>query len=75
MDIYARNFNRNKDLSSEDLLWFGRVETERHYTYLDEEVKDGLRSKGDLKEGIAASCSCYSFQDGRYSDHIIVASG
>ena len=23
MDIYARNFNRNKDLSSEDLLWFG----------------------------------------------------
>ena len=52
MDIYARNFNRNKDLSSEDLLWFGRVETERHYTYLDEEVKDGLRSKGDLKEGL-----------------------
>lgn len=27
-------------------------ETERHYTYLDEEVKDGLRSKGDLKEGL-----------------------
>ena len=52
MDIYARNFNRNKNLSSEDLLWFGRVETERHYTYLDEEVKDGLKNKGDLKEGL-----------------------
>lgn len=52
MDIYAKNFNRNKDLSSEDLVWFGRVETERHYTYLDEEVKNGLKSKGDLKEGL-----------------------
>lgn len=52
MDIYAKNFNRDKNLSSEDLVWFGRVETERHHTYLDEEVKDGVKSRGDLKEGL-----------------------
>ena len=52
MDIYAKNFNRERILSSKDLVWFGRVETERRYTHLDEEVKNGLKIKGELKEGL-----------------------
>ena len=31
MDEYARNFYREKIRSGDDLVWYGRVETERHY--------------------------------------------
>lgn len=39
MDEYAANFYREKVKSGNDLVWFGRVETERHYKGDSEEVK------------------------------------
>ena len=39
MDEYARNFYREKIRSGDDLVWYGRVETERHYKGDDPEVK------------------------------------
>ena len=38
MDEYARNFYREKIKSGDDLVWYGRVETERHYKGDDPEV-------------------------------------
>lgn len=52
MDIYARNFNRDRTLSAEDLVYFGRIEEYRHYSYKDEEVRLGLKERGQLKEGL-----------------------
>ena len=52
MDIYARNFNRERTLNVEDLIYFGRIEEFRHYSYKDEEVRLGLKEKGQLKEGL-----------------------
>lgn len=52
MNIYASNFNREKELGADDLVYFGRIEEFRHYTYQDEEVKSGSKKVGDLKEGI-----------------------
>jgi hypothetical protein len=51
MDVYAKNFNRNKELDGSDLVYFGKIEEERHYSYLDEDVKSGVKKKGELKEG------------------------
>lgn len=39
MDEYAANFYREKVKSGSDLVWFGRVETERHYKGDSDEVK------------------------------------
>lgn len=52
MDVYAKNFNRERELSGEDLVYFGRVEEFRYYTGEDEEVKLGLKKQGDKKPGI-----------------------
>lgn len=51
MNIYASKFNREKQLSGADLVYFGRIEEERHYTYLDADVSSGDKKRGELKEG------------------------
>lgn len=52
MDEYARNFYREKIKSGDDLVWYGRVETERHYKGDDPEVKAGNAKAGDKKPGL-----------------------
>ncbi|MFK1931363.1 pathogenicity island mobilization protein BfmB, partial [Bacteroides fragilis] len=52
MDEYARNFYREKIKSGDDLVWYGRVETERHYKNDDPEVKAGRVKAGDKKPGL-----------------------
>ena len=52
MDVYAKNFNREKDLTAKDLVYFGRIEEDRHYTHLDPEVQDGIKRPGDIKPGL-----------------------
>ncbi|MFK2201197.1 pathogenicity island mobilization protein BfmB, partial [Bacteroides fragilis] len=47
MDEYALNFYREKIKSGDDLVWYGRVETERHYKNDDPEVKAGRAKAGD----------------------------
>lgn len=51
MDEYAKNFQRPGIKSSEDLLWFAKVENHRYYTYKDKEVQDGTKKRGDKKVG------------------------
>ena len=52
MDEYARNFYREKINSGDDLVWYGRVETERHYKNDDPQVRAGLAKNGDRKPGL-----------------------
>lgn len=52
MDEYASNFYREKVKSGNDLVWFGRVETERHYRGDAEEVKNGTVKSGEKKPGL-----------------------
>ena len=52
MDLYAENFRREKIKSGKDLVYFGRVETERHYRNNDEDVKEGRAKSGDRKPGL-----------------------
>lgn len=52
MDIYAKNFNREQPLLADNLVYFGRIEEYRHYSYKDEEVRLGLKERGQLKEGL-----------------------
>lgn len=53
MDEYARNFYREHIRDGSDLVWFGRVETERRYKSEDEkDVKEGRAKVGDLKPGL-----------------------
>ncbi len=52
MDEYALNFYRDKIKSGNDLVWFGRVETERHFRGDSEEVKNGVAKCGDIKPGL-----------------------
>jgi hypothetical protein len=51
MDAYAQNFKREGVNSHEDLVWFAKLENYRYYTYNDKEVKQGIRKRGDRKEG------------------------
>lgn len=51
MDAYARNFNRDGIDSHRDLVWFAKMENYRYYGYNDPEVKQGLRMRGERKEG------------------------
>ncbi|WP_295795936.1 DUF5712 family protein [Mucilaginibacter sp.] len=51
MDEYARNFKRPGIESGKDLLWFGKLENYRYYSHKDPEVKQGLKKRGDRKEG------------------------
>ena len=52
MDEYARNFYREKIKSGDDLVWYGRVETERHYKGDDPEVEAGRAKAGERKPGL-----------------------
>ncbi len=51
MDEYARNFKRPGIQSSKDLLWFGKLEHYRYFSYRDKEVKTGERKRGEKKPG------------------------
>ena len=51
MNDYALNFRRNNINSNKDLVYFGKLENHRYYTYKDEEVKNGHTKKGDQKPG------------------------
>ena len=51
MDAYAQNFKREGVNSHEDLVWFAKLENYRYYSYNDPEVKQGLKKRGDRKEG------------------------
>lgn len=51
MDEYARNFKRAGIESSKDLLWFGKLENYRYYSHKDPEVKQGLKKRGERKDG------------------------
>ncbi|MCO5936891.1 DUF5712 family protein [Mucilaginibacter sp. RB4R14] len=51
MDDYALNFKRNNINGNKDLVYFGKLENHRYYTYKDEEVKNGHAKKGDQKPG------------------------
>lgn len=51
MDEYARNFKRPGINSNKDLMWFGKVENHRYYSYKDKEVQQGIRKRGDKKTG------------------------
>jgi hypothetical protein len=51
MDAYAQNFKREGVNSHEDLVWFAKLENYRYYSYNDPEVKQGLKKRGDRKDG------------------------
>jgi len=51
MDGYAQNFKREGINSSKDLLWFGKIEHNRYYTYKDKEVISGEKKRGEIKAG------------------------
>lgn len=51
MDQYAKNFKRDGIHSNSDLLWYGKLEHYRYYSHTDSEVKQGLKQKGERKEG------------------------
>jgi hypothetical protein len=51
MDAYAKNFNRDGIDSHQDLVWFAKLENYRYYGYNDPEVKQGIRMRGERKEG------------------------
>lgn len=49
MDAYARNFQR--DITGKDLLYFAKIEHQRHFKGYDKAVKDGLVKQGEQKPG------------------------
>lgn len=51
MDEYAKNFKRAGVNSSEDLVWFAKIEHYRYYSFQDKEVRNGLKKRGEQKEG------------------------
>ncbi|MES2267802.1 MAG: DUF5712 family protein [Bacteroidota bacterium] len=51
MDAYAQNFKRDGIKSHEDLVWFAKLENHRYYTHKEPEVKQGIKKRGDRKEG------------------------
>lgn len=52
MDKYALNFKRENVKSGKDLLYFGKIETERYYKHYDKEVQSGTKKTGQKKEGL-----------------------
>jgi hypothetical protein len=50
MDNYAKAFNR--DITGKDLVYFGKVEQQRHYNGKDKEVLEKLAKSGELKPGL-----------------------
>ena len=51
MDAYARNFKRDSINGNQGLVYFGKLENNRYYTYKDLEVRKGQAKKGDVKPG------------------------
>jgi hypothetical protein len=51
MNDYALNFKRNNINGNKNLVYFGKLENHRYYSYKDEEVKNGHAKKGDQKPG------------------------
>lgn len=51
MDAYACNFKRNGIDSNKDLVYYGKLEQHRYYTYKDLKVRKGKAVKGDRKPG------------------------
>lgn len=51
MDAYAKNFKRNGIDGNKDLVYYGKLEQNRYYTYKDLEVRKGKAVKGDIKPG------------------------
>lgn len=55
MENYASGFCNNKgenrNLTSKDLVWYAKIETERKHNFDSNEVKEGLAKSGELKEG------------------------
>jgi hypothetical protein len=51
MNAYAKNFKLNGIDNNNDLVYFGKLENSRYYTYKDLEVRKGLAGKGDCKPG------------------------
>lgn len=51
MDAYAANFKRPAVHDSKDLLWYGKLERFRYYSFKDPEVAKGNVKAGDRKEG------------------------
>jgi len=52
MDRYAWNFNREGIETGDDLVYFARIETERHCQGTDKDVLDGKAKSGDRKPGL-----------------------
>jgi len=51
MDAYAQNFKREGINGHQDLVWFAKLENHRYYMHKDPEVKQGIKKRGDRKEG------------------------
>lgn len=51
MDEYALNFKKDKVRDNQSLLWFGKLENHRYYSFKDEEVKNGTAKRGEPKPG------------------------
>jgi len=51
MDAYAKNFKRAGINGKEDLVYFGKVEQYRYYSYRDAEVREGRAKRGERKPG------------------------
>ncbi|MDQ6532014.1 DUF5712 family protein [Flavobacterium sp. LHD-85] len=51
MDAYADNFKRPSVHDSKDLLWYGKLERNRYYSFKDDEVIQGTVKAGDRKPG------------------------
>lgn len=52
MNEYAKNFERDNIRSGADLMYYGRIETQRIYKPEDEEVKSGAARIGEGKPGL-----------------------
>lgn len=51
MDAYADNFKRPGIQDSKDLLWYGKLERYRYYSFKDPEIEQGTVKIGDRKAG------------------------
>ena len=51
MNDYAKNFKKNNVNSYKDILYYGKFENHRYYTYKDEEVKNKKAKRGEQKPG------------------------
>lgn len=66
MDGYAKNFNRG--IRGKDLLYFAKIEYQRHYKGFDREVKEGLVKQGDPKPGLQTHIHVIVSRKDRYNE-------